>query len=255
MRKLLASILIFFLCAMSVTAQIEIVLGNPSNAAASDPNNFLVIHTGYILSYNKQRGAANWVMWHVQSSDLGGLDRSNAFAPDALLPPNSQIKPQDYIGSGYDKGHLCPSGDRTSSPGANIETFLMSNMSPQTAKLNRQTWKSLEDYTRAEIKKKQESYIIAGCYGNAGRIKKKITIPTNCFKIVILLPEGTNDLARITAKTRVIAVDIPNSISVDSNWKLFRTTVDAIELSTGFDFFTKIPNDIEKILEAKTDSQ
>src|SRR5690606_41756236 len=66
----------------------------------------------------------------------------------------------------------------------NKETFLMSNMQPQTAKLNRQTWRFLEEYTRDEVRKNQEAYVIAGCYGDNGKIKNKVTIPTSCFKIV-----------------------------------------------------------------------
>lgn len=254
MKKLVFCLIFALAAALMATAQVTPLLGNPSNASDTDENNFLVSHTGYILSYNKSRGAANWVMWHLAKSDIGSADRSNAFAPDTLLQTSWRIKPSDYTGSGYDRGHMCPSADRSDAEANNIETFLMSNMQPQTPKLNRQTWRLLEEYTRAQVKKNQEAYIIAGCYGDKGQIKNKVTIPTNCFKIIVLLPEGSNELSRIKKTTRVIAVDIPNTTDVSERWRTFRTTVDAIEAATGYDFLSAVPDEIENELESRTDS-
>lgn len=254
MKKLQFCLILIVLLSLSASAQPTPVLGNPSNAGNTDDNNFLVTHKGYILSYNKERGAANWVMWHISISDIPGGDRSDAFAPDTLLPASWRIKPTDYTGSGFDRGHMCPSADRTDSNANNIETFLMSNMQPQTAKLNRQTWRFLEEYTRAEVKRNQEAYVIAGCYGSNGRVRNKVTIPTNCFKIVVLLPEGNNDLSRIKTTTRVIAVDMPNTADISQRWRTYRTTVDAIEEATGFDFLSTVPDAIETEIERRKDT-
>lgn len=255
MKKLLyCLILTTAIFVVPATAQITPVLGNPSNAGTTDENNFLVNHTGYILSYNRSRGAANWVMWHLSRSDIGTVDRTNAFAPDTLLPAAWRIRPADYAGSGFDRGHLCPSADRSDAVANNTETFLMSNMAPQTAKLNRQTWRFLEEYTRAQIKRNHEAYVIAGCYGENGRIRNKITIPTNCFKIIVFLPEGNNDLSRIRATTRVIAVDMPNTEDLSNRWRTFRTSVDTIEQVTGYDFLSTVPDNIESAIESRTDA-
>ncbi len=128
-------------------AKIELVLGNPSNASAdkTNPDNYLLSHNGFVLSYNKTRGAANWVTWHLSRTDIGAVERTNAFAPDTSLPKDWWIRPSDYVGSGYDRGHLCPSKDRSDTEANNRETFLMSNMQPQAPKLNQKTWKYLED--------------------------------------------------------------------------------------------------------------
>jgi endonuclease G len=86
--------------------QTNLPLGNPSNAATDEKNadNYLVVHSGYTLSYNKSRGAANWVAWHLEKADVGDAERTNAFAPDQTLPRDWWIKPNDYTGSGYDRG-------------------------------------------------------------------------------------------------------------------------------------------------------
>lgn len=256
MIKIILSAVLFLTTIVNTFAQteIKIVLGNPSNAVAdtNQPDNYLLIHRGFILSYNKARGGANWVTWHLSKSDLGDAARSNAFAPDTTLPRDWWIRPLDYKGSGYDQGHMCPSEDRTDTDANNRETFLMSNMLPQTDRLNRVTWRSLEAYTQKTVRSEgNEAYIYAGCYGDNGKIKDKITIPTNCFKIVVLLPEGKNDLKRIDRNTTVIAVNMPNDREIKNSWKNYVTTVDDLEEVTGYDFLSTLSDDIEAFLESK----
>lgn len=254
--NLLYVISFFVLTANLVNAQtaLKLVLGNPSNAVAeiNTPDNYLVIHSGFILSYNKQRGGANWVTYHLAKSDIGNAERTNAFAPDTSLPRDWWIKPTDMSLKGYDRGHLCPSEERTDSEASNRETFLMSNMIPQTIRLNRGSWKSLETYIQKTVSKMNvEAYIYAGCYGDKGRIKDKITIPTNCYKIAVILPEGVNDLKRITKDTIVIAVDMPNETTNKTGWKNYITTVDDIEEKTGYDFLSTLPDAIQSVIEAR----
>jgi endonuclease G len=97
----------------------NMLLGNPSNALAdiSSENNYLMVKTYYSLSYSRSRGTPNWVSWHIQSADLGTQSRSNDFRADITLPAGwYQVQNSSYSGSGFDRGHNCPSGDRTSTP-------------------------------------------------------------------------------------------------------------------------------------------
>jgi len=256
MKKLILFIFLFLTitCPTFAQTEVKIVMGNPSDAVEdmSQPDNYLLVHRSFILSYNRARGGANRVTWHLSKSDLGDAERSNAFAPDKTFPRDWWIRPLDYKGSGYDQGHMCPSEDRTDTDANNRETFLMSNMLPQTDRLNRVTWRSLEAYTQKTVRSEgNEAYIYAGCYGDKGRIKDKITVPTNCFKIVVLLPEGKNDLQRIDRNTTVIAVNMPNDREIKNSWKNYVTTVDELEELTGNDFLSTLSDDIEAILESK----
>lgn len=104
------------------------------------------------------------------------------------------------------------------------------------------------------LAKNNEAYIYAGCYGNNGRIKNKITIPANCYKIIVVLAEGENDLKRINSKTRIIAVDMPNDATVSSRWRTYLTTVDEIEEKTGYDFLSTVTKKIQSVIEAKKDT-
>lgn len=82
----------------------ELSPGNPSNAQNDErsADNYLLEHHSFTFSYNHSRRAANWVAWHLSKSDVGTVDRTNAFAPDTALPSTDRrIKPGDYTGSGY----------------------------------------------------------------------------------------------------------------------------------------------------------
>ena len=89
-------------------------MGLPSPSSAEDPGSFLSVKAGYVISYNSSRKVANWVSWELNSSYLGDVDRRNDFRPDNTLPAAlPQASLDDYSGSGFDRGHMCPSADRT----------------------------------------------------------------------------------------------------------------------------------------------
>lgn len=234
--------------------QIYLALGNPSNAGTSDPNNYSLINNFMIISYNRSRGIPNWVAWRVTKADLGSLDREDSFRPDDRLPKGwTQIKPTDYTGSGYDRGHICPNADRYSSREAADSTFVMTNMAPQTGDLNRGPWQKLEAYLRTLVNRGSDVYIYAGVYGENGKIKRKVTIPTNAWKIAVVVPAGA-PISAVNEKTRVIAVDMPNVKGIkNADWQVYRTTVRQIEQNTGYNFLSILPQNVQDALETTVD--
>ena len=239
--------------------KIYLAPGNPSNASpnSSDTDNYLMVNTAYALSYNNSRGSANWVAWRIAESDFGEAERQNDFRPDPNLPKTfTRITPTDYTGSGFDRGHLCPSADRSSSPESNSQTFYMTNMIPQTPDLNRNVWNDFETYSRDLVKKgKVDLYVVAGCYGEKGKLKKKVSVPTNCWKFVVAVPPGA-DFSAVNENTQVIAVDMPNAPNLGkTDWRKFRTTVRALEQKTGYNFLSNVPQNLQDLLETKAESQ
>jgi endonuclease G len=98
-------------------------------------------------------------------------------------------------------------------------------------------------------------YIIAGQYGDNGKIKNKITIPSNFWKIVVVVPND-GSISQINKDTRIIAVDMPNNEDImESNWREFKTTVRQIEQKTGYNFFTNLPQNLQNDLETKVDTK
>lgn len=242
-------------------------LGNPSNAVsnAAYSDNFLMVKTAYTLSYNKNKGTANWVSWHLSAAWKGETARQNDFRPDPSLPQNwYQVNPRDYTDTGFDRGHLCPSDDRDGNLQDNQETFFMINMTPQAPDHNRGVWKTLEEYGRILTQQGNEIYIIAGTFGKGGTgangfantigRNNNITVPASLWKIIVVLPVGQNDAQRINENTRIIAVNIPNQNSAGADsWKKYRVSVDELETLTGFDFLSDVPTDIQAIIEANVD--
>lgn len=269
-----ALLLCAFVLASSARADDEnLALGNPSGAlvpttpTATDPqastpgldfDNVLLEKTEFALSYNRKNGGPNWVSWHLAQADRGRSGRADNFRPDETLPPEWAIRPTDYRASGYDRGHQCPSGDRTSSPEANSVTFLMSNMLPQAPSLNRGMWAKFEDYCRDQLKGgENEEYIICGGVGSKERIGGgKVNVPASCWKVAVLLPTGAADVARIDAGTRVVAILIPNDGAAleGKTWRDFLVSVDRVEEATGYDFLSNVPKPLQEIIEAKVDS-
>ncbi|MCC9165639.1 DNA/RNA non-specific endonuclease [Pontibacter sp. XAAS-A31] len=217
----------------------------------------------FALSYSRDRGTPNWVSWHVNASWLGGADRQDNFRADPELPEGwYKVTASSYRSSGFDRGHNAPSADRTKTVEDNAATFLMTNMIPQAPNNNQETWANLEDYTRRLVAEGNEVYVIMGSYGIGGSgsngsaktiDKGRVTVPKRIWKVLVVLPEGENDLQRINSDTRVIAVDTPNLNSVRSDWSYYRTTVDAIESATGYDLLSAVPEAVQEVLESKVD--
>jgi endonuclease G len=252
----------------SLTMDDNIALGNPSAAATdvSAPNNYLLVKPQYVLSYNNARGTANWVSWHLSAAWKGSAVRCDCFTQDTQLPSSFfRATTTNYTNTGFDRGHLCPSEDRDLNSTDNAATFKMSNIIPQAPILNQQTWANFENYCRTLLNQGNEIYIISGAYGSGGTgslggtttniANGSITVPSRCYKIAVVLPLGNNDLTRVSSTTRVIAIDIPNNQTVNSQtWGAYRTSVDNIEAITGYNFLSNVALSSQTSIEAIVDN-
>ncbi len=244
-----------------IAGEDPLLLGNPSNATAdvANENNYLMQKPQYTLSYNRSRATANWVAWRLDSSWIGTADRQDDFRPDPALPAGwYQVLDNDYSGSGYDRGHMTPSGDRTRSIADNSATFLMTNIVPQLGDNNQGPWNDFENYCRSLAQSGSELYIVSGVVGNIGTIANgRIVVPQYTWKVVVVLPNGSNDLQRINKSTRSIGIVVPNFSPVNRNagWRAFRTSVDSVEALTGYNFFSNVPKITQEIMERRRDRQ
>jgi endonuclease G len=251
----------------SDSLSLHITLGNPSNAITnvSQNTNYLLEKNEFVMSYNEERGTANWVAWHLDTTWIGSSGRQDDFREDTSLPSSwYRVDDDDYRGSGFDRGHLCPSGDRTVSADINSATFVMSNMIPQAPENNRDTWRFLEEFSRDLVHEGNELYIIAGVEGIGGGgsnggtdftiANGNVTVPAFVWKVIVVLPVGENDVSRVTANTRVIAVRMPNNQSISNDWGRYRVSVDELEEALSYDFLSEVPENIQAIIEARTDT-
>ena len=246
----------------------NMMLGNPSGAITNsvNANNYLMVKPQYCLSYNNSKLTMNWTSWHLYSGDVGSVSRQDDFRADITLPsPWYRVTESDFQYSvyGFDRGHMCPSADRTLTVADNSATFLMTNMIPQAPNNNQQTWANLENYCRSLVDSGNELYIISGPYGQGGTSAKGtfsvlasgVVVPSQTWKIILVLPNGNNDLSRITTTTRVIAVVMPNTQACSANpWTYYRVSVDSLETLTGYNFLSNVPTDIQNVIEAGVDN-
>jgi endonuclease G len=241
------------------TSSEHLTMGNPSNAVTSvgQPLNYLMEKSQYAMSYNRDNGEANWVSWHLDNSWLGSAARQDDFRNDTTLPAGwYQVQATDYSGSGFDRGHMCPSADRTITVAANSATFLMTNMIPQLPANNQGVWANLESYCRTLVSQGNELYIVSGGQGLQYFIANgHVAVPAQTWKVIIVIANGTNDVARVTTTTRTIAVVMPNSGSIGTDWRAYRVSVNQVEAITGFDFFSNVPPSIQNVIEATVDNQ
>ncbi len=247
--------------------QVHLTMGNPSGAVTdvNVPENYLMLKDQYALSYHRDRGTANWVGWHLDTSWIGSTPRQDDFRPDTTLPAGwYQVTAFDFSGSGFDRGHHTPSGDRTASIPDNSETFLMTNMMPQAPDNNQGPWEQLESFSRSVANQSNELYIYMGGVGVGGTgsnggitvtvANGNVTVPAYTWKVIMILPSGDNDVARVDQNTRTIAVIMPNRQGIRTDqWQKYLATVDQVEAMTGYDFFSNVPDGIEEVIEARLD--
>lgn len=254
----------------AVNGAVHLTMGNPSGATTdvNNPFNYLLEKNEYVMSYHRDRGIPNWVSWHLNATWLGTTPRQDDFRPDTSLPAGwYQVLQTDYSGSGFDRGHHCPSGDRTISVPVNSATFFMTNMMPQAPNNNQGPWEELESYCRTLVDQGNELYIIAGGAGQGGTgsnggvtmtvASGHVVVPAVTWKVIIVLPNGANDVDRVFKTTRTIAVIMPNNqnIGINTPWRNFRVSVKQVEQLTGYNFFSNVRPQIRSLIKQRVDTQ
>lgn len=204
----------------------------------------VVRHAHYMLSYHETYEQAEWVAYALDKSHLTYDDRER---PYFIEDPGVKSKSADwrnYRGSGYERGHLCPAGDRRFSEAAYNETFYTSNISPQKADFNAGIWNRLEQQVRSWGKRYGRVYVITGGILETGLAvigDEEVAIPGAYYKIV-----ARGD----TGNPAILAFLIPHretAASLDQ----FLVSVDSLEARTNINFFKALPEAIQTRVEER----
>lgn len=203
----------------------------------------IIHHVTYSLSYNESYEQAEWVAYELKKEHLSNtiFDRPYFEIDEAVKTGAASWK--NYKNSGYDRGHLCPAGDRRYSRKAHDETFLTSNISPQKHDFNSGIWNTLEQKVRYWASKYDGVFVVTGgvLTANVKTIgTEQVAVPNQFYKVVLDYNSG---------KPKVIAFLLPHE---NTNAPLydFVVSVDEVELLTGIDFFPEIEDTIENAIEA-----
>ena len=228
----------------------NVLLGFP------DTLGFIIERQQYVISYCGDLNSARWVSWFVDKNSYGVVPRySGNFRTERTLPLHyTVVRHSDYTRSGYDRGHIVRSKERTQTVEDNIATFYLTNVIPQKDVLNRGIWSQFENYCERLAKERDKQlFIIAGGWypENPQRINNKIAIPDSCWKVVLILC-NTKTINCIDTTTQIIAVMMPNDATARGmQWQNFLTTAKRIEQATGFNFFATIPPQVKTVIEKR----
>jgi endonuclease G, mitochondrial len=200
----------------------------------------------FLVTYSKSFSIAKSVEYSLLSNNLRNarVKRKNKFFvdPELIQLQLNAIDPTEYKGSGYDRGHLAPSADFSWSMEANEETFVMSNMVPQSPNLNRGAWRRVEETVRKWACTEGHLLVVTGpvLEENLLRHKDRLTIPKTFFKVVL----------DRTPPRKAIGFILSQSSRTDGSVAKFSTTVDDVEKITGLNFFEEISDEEQNSIES-----
>ena len=203
-------------------------------------------YTGMDVSFNPQYHIPNWVSWELTSDETDGeVARTNKFSADSDVEGCAET--WDYSYSGYDRGHMAPAGDMKWSRKAMEETFYMTNICPQSKVLNTGSWKRLEEKCRQWAQADSAVYIVCGPVIAGRPIEyigdSRVYVPKKFFKVII------SPYARPARGKGFI---MPNGKS-KGGMQACAVTIDSVEALTGHDFFSSLPDGIERDVESQCD--
>jgi endonuclease G len=145
-------------------------------------------HNNYITTFSKSKNYPVKVEWWITSSKLTcktPLKRENSFKADPNIDLDTKFN-DDYLNSGYDRGHMCPAADNLCLSKSILgESFYFTNISPQQHSLNSGDWLTLENYSRDLAMKYDSIHVWSGNVGEIKRIKD-VSVPEYCWKVIYI---------------------------------------------------------------------
>ena len=203
----------------------------------------IVHHNYYSLSYSEPYEQAEWVAYELKASHLSKINHKRPYFEVDKAVKTGAAHWRNYKNSGYDRGHLCPAGDRRFSKSAHDETFLTSNITPQQHDFNSGIWNRLEQKVRYWAQKYDGVYVVTGgvlkpTLGSIGF--EGVEVPDQFYKIVLDYNNG---------RPKAIAFLLPHEDS-DAPLYEFVVHIDDVETLTGIDFFPQLDDEVEHALEA-----
>ncbi len=214
-----------------------LIYGNPGYNVTNKiyKTNLYLCRDGYVVGYNYQTKQPSWVAFQLTKSKVANkLKRDDKFKSDGDIPFVYRSENSDYKKSGYDRGHLASYASMDFSKKSADESFLLSNMSPQKAGLNRQGWERLETDERIWANMYDSIYVYTGPIYKKQKVHKtigdnKVAVPNYYFKIIY-----------VPSKNKAIAFVMPNSTVKKNQIAKYRTSIKDIESRTGLQFLTGV---------------
>lgn len=206
----------------------------------------IIKRSGYTCSYNNERRQANYVAWALtKARTYGQSKREPQFYEDPTIEKEYRALLSDYYNSGMSRGHMCPAADNKWDIQAMGESFLLTNICPQTYTLNGEDWEHLESFCRRYVRTNRTTlYIICGPIYTSNpvqRRRKRLYVPDKFFKTIVCLDKGDE---------RGIGF-IYNNDSENHPMSYYVRSIDQVEKLTGLDLYNKLDKKLQQRIEAQ----
>ena len=154
---------------------------------------------GYLSAWDSTAKIPVYVAYTLTPANaIGCFPRTNAFVADKNAPGSSV--PDDYAGTGYDKGHMAPAADFNCTTDMLKQTFSYLNCALQNQYLNRGVWKLLEAYERELAKSDSVNVKIIVVFD-----KNSVVLPSGAH-----VPSGFYKIITLTKANKIIKYYFPN---------------------------------------------
>lgn len=233
----------------------------------------------YCYEWNNDLKHAAWVAYTIDRlTSQSNVSRQNNFQPDPELPEAMRTTNANHTNDGFDRGHICPSGDRLYSTEMNLQTFYFSNMSPMLNGFNTGIWLAMESRVRewgcaTQTGKYDTLYVVKGGTidnrltnfvgtnrGNDGQTPttdadgmtvKGLACPANYFMAVMALKNGQYEAIGflVPHDDTISPIDGGRDFTV-ADVRRYEMTIDRLEVETGLDFFCNLPDETESQAES-----
>ncbi|MBN2865386.1 MAG: DNA/RNA non-specific endonuclease [Thiotrichales bacterium] len=202
---------------------------------------------GYMLEYSESLKNPLWVIYQVGDKQYDSGKRPSGFTKD--WRSLASVSHDDYTGSGYDRGHMAPNYLIATRYGrsAQLETFLMTNITPQKPNLNQKSWQRLEEIVANDFSEWHGNFwVVTGpIFDDNPKTLKNSSVPIPKAFYKILMQPASADMPG-----KALAFVFPQNARANSNLMTFVTTIDDVEKQTGIDFFHKLDDEMEARLES-----
>lgn len=233
----------------------------------------------YCYEWNNDLKHAAWVAYTIDRlTSQSNVSRQNNFQPDPELPEAMRTTNANHTNDGFDRGHICPSGDRLYSAEMNLQTFYFSNMSPMLNGFNTGIWLAMENKVRewgraTQTGKYDTLYVVKGGTigdrlinfvgtkkGNDGQTPttdadgmtiKGLACPANYFMAVMALKNGQYEAIGflVPHDDTITPIGRGEDFTV-ADVRRYEMTIDRLEEETGLDFFCNLPDETESQTES-----
>lgn len=226
------------------------------------------------IEWDNDLRSNHWTAYYMCAANSvdNHFSRPSKFLEDPKLDSKYRTHEEEFKGTGFDKGHLCPNNDKQVTKIQQKQTFYLSNIQPQYHNHNTMIWKNLEEFVRKYLNVddfRDTLFVVRGAtidkkniiseenleYHIGEEVTKGVVVKKLCklpiaryFYMAFLCKKGDKwkAVAFITKHTKS-----KKYCKGKKHWGDYAITIDKLEELTGIDFFCNLDDKLEEEVESK----